>query len=284
MKIRDSFDLLEEGISPIVFHAADVDRAYSILRDDKFKLSPTVFNQYERFSHSANRFFYLSTTRSRIGNFHLHSNRRVIFELDGRKLSQNMKGKPFNFFNDNDVTPIVDEMEDRIISDTPEIVGASRYIRSISLVGDHGDGFTVLPVARIAVKKRIPVLYYQNWQDFIHRRNSVSGTQFILNMGKQQYPTEDIGYDKYGRQRGYDDQKENKQIAISALFKLLRTGNSNTLSRQEKAIIDNLIFAHDDAFGELLYSRTRQQTLVKLMRQRGLRTLEDVRTFIRGIR
>jgi len=80
MKFDEIYEeLIEEGVTDIVYHAAPLPVAVTILKTDAIR-----------------GFDGISTTRSLSGNYHI-SNRMisVIFDLDGRMINQKYAGRPF---------------------------------------------------------------------------------------------------------------------------------------------------------------------------------------------
>jgi hypothetical protein len=127
---------VQAGVSNIVYHYTNLRKASDILKDDKFNLT-FALSSNDRLKPDT-KYYYLSTTRSRIGNYHEGSYIGVLFRLDGRKLQDNYKGNPVDYWGREfrKVSPTKNEMEDRIWSDTPEIAPATKYIDEMHVFYD----------------------------------------------------------------------------------------------------------------------------------------------------
>jgi hypothetical protein len=92
--------LLTEGISDILYHFTSLNNGYNICKDDVIYLQSAFAKDSDNYDKK--RKFYLSCTRMRgtqFGYSRKFSGRGVRIKLDGQKLSQNLKGKPINYWN-----------------------------------------------------------------------------------------------------------------------------------------------------------------------------------------
>lgn len=128
------------GISDIVYHYTSLSSASSILKEDQFAL--TFISGSDDTQKPSDKYYYLSTTRSRRGSYHAGSRVHALMVLDGAKLMNNYVGNPVDYWGREfrKVAPAKNEMEDRIWSDKPYIKPASKYIKEIHIsfagVGD----------------------------------------------------------------------------------------------------------------------------------------------------
>ncbi|PNX49203.1 MAG: hypothetical protein BV459_00590 [Thermoplasmata archaeon M11B2D] len=177
---------LFEGISPVLYHTTYAANAANILDKDKFVLSVAVNHpREEEIANSGKRvrLFYLSTSRSKLGSYQDTGGvTGVTFVLDGKKISNNFSGKSIDYFSGSGSGSgnIFDgELEDRIVSDKPEITHASKYITEVHLLlGEnlvHSSG-SVLPgvkpdlfilLKNLAKKRNIPFYMYTNRKHFL---------------------------------------------------------------------------------------------------------------------
>lgn len=127
---------ISAGISNIVYHYTSLWNAGKILKEDQFNL--TFITGSDDTHKPESKFYYLSTTRSRLGNYHAGSYIGVLFKLDGRKLQANYVGNPVDYWGREfrNAQPTANEMEDRIWSDKPEIKPATKYIDEIHVFYD----------------------------------------------------------------------------------------------------------------------------------------------------
>lgn len=149
--------ILSEGISDITYHFTSLKSCVSILKDNEFHLTMSS-NRSDAYNDK--RLFYLSTQRGRNKELgyagHLGSCVRI--QLDGRKLKEQFKGMPVDYwggemgkrsyyrqendsiygrgFNRSRQTHHNFEMEDRIFSYDPVIANASNYILRVDVYID----------------------------------------------------------------------------------------------------------------------------------------------------
>ena len=138
IKLYEEFfnDVINEGLSSILYHATTLSGAESILRQDKFQLTNIVANKQEQ--RLQKEFYFISFARSLTSEFTRFlypSTGDVIFKIDGDSLSKNYKGSPVNYWSGTSKR----ELEDRLVLDTPIIEGAKKYIQEIYLYVDRED-------------------------------------------------------------------------------------------------------------------------------------------------
>jgi len=121
------------GISDIVYHYTQLFYAAQILKEDQFAL--TFISGADDTLKPNDKYYYLSTTRSRRGRYHEGSRFHALMVLDGTKLRHNYIGSPVDYWGREfrKVAPAKNEMEDRIWSDKPYIKPASKYIKEIHI-------------------------------------------------------------------------------------------------------------------------------------------------------
>ena len=121
------------GISDIVYHYTSLSAASSILKEDQFAL--TFISGADDTLKPNDKYYYLSTTRSRRGSYHEGSRVHALMVLDGAKLRSNYIASPVDYWGREfrKVAPAKNEMEDRIWSSKPYIKPASKYIKEIHI-------------------------------------------------------------------------------------------------------------------------------------------------------
>lgn len=270
MKIRDSFEILEEGISPIVYHGTRIENALKIVRSNEFHLQPTFISVQDYDS----KMYYMSVARSKTSDYytnHLnsHYNHYAIFTLDGRKLQQNVTGRAFK---DHMVSDL-DELEDRILSDKNVIKNAAQYIISVDVVSNTVSKETV-SIAEWCLKNRIPFRRYYSKNDMANRRMQMSDSagEIIKNFrvppekGKSDSP--DISMPS----------NERRFRLMKGIGILLSNPRVNDLSPDLYSIVHN--YAHQ--MGTLPYlGRDSLQKLSDKLRRHGIRNEEQLKDFIR---
>lgn len=170
---------IEEGITDVVFYYLSDQRIFSILVYDKLKMTPEIgVSDSEYKLMKRGKFFYISTTRSRTGDYHATANHPVgvLFQLDGRKLKQKYAGRPVDYWSNSRIQN--DEMEDRVYSETEFIQDFHKYITAIDVVinTDAITG-TVEDVIKFTNKYsnqfNIPLRFFDNQKDFVLGRRNV---------------------------------------------------------------------------------------------------------------
>lgn len=152
------------GISDIVYHYTQLFYAAKILKEDQFAL--TFISGADDTLKPNDKYYYLSTTRSRRGSYHEGSRAHALMVLDGTKLRHNYIGSPIDYWGREfrKVAPAKNEMEDRIWSDKPYIKPASKYIKEIHIafvdVKQEGLKRQLRYLLTEAKKKGIPTFVY----------------------------------------------------------------------------------------------------------------------------
>ncbi len=115
-------DIIQEGISPIVYHYTRCYNAKKILSTGEFELSSTLGSVEEQYAPKGYPYF-LSTTRSRRGGYHdTIGSDAVLFVLDGTWYSRHYKAAPVDYWQNRDPLQShhrTHEAEDRIFSKDP---------------------------------------------------------------------------------------------------------------------------------------------------------------------
>ena len=144
---------LNEGLSDILYHFTYFGNLLNILKQNEFHASTNIGSSAD-LNTSAGKFFFFSATRSRgaEGAGAGFGRRSVKLVLDGKKLGQRYKGFPIDYWNystkPSDWPNVNDyvasmknqELEDRIVLDSPTIPNAASYILEIHvLVGKRSE-------------------------------------------------------------------------------------------------------------------------------------------------
>jgi hypothetical protein len=93
-------EILIEAATSVVYHYSSVYNADKILKDGAFRLSSTVGNRSEAGYAPKGYPYFLSTTRSKVGDYHRYvGSGGVMFVLDGNWLSSRYPVKPIDYWN-----------------------------------------------------------------------------------------------------------------------------------------------------------------------------------------
>jgi len=118
-------EFLAESATAILYHYSSVGAASEILTTGVFQLSSTTGTRSEEQYAPAGYPYFLSTTRSRVGDYHRYTgSSAVMFVLDGTWLNRRYKTKPIDYWErswQHSGGTRTSESEDRVFSKTPEI-------------------------------------------------------------------------------------------------------------------------------------------------------------------
>jgi hypothetical protein len=183
--IKDKYILVESGLSPILYHWTSIWNAESILKSDKFQLATHAGTSSDESAKNRKKFYYLSTSRLARGGYTKPYG--VILELDGVKLQHNYAGLPFDYWghaykkiSNEDNRRVLEELEDRVVSDKAAIPHASKYIKSVHVMltadwqEDDSRGNHIRKQLRSllykAKLKKLPIFFYQDRNAFLGLR------------------------------------------------------------------------------------------------------------------
>jgi hypothetical protein len=174
----NSRDVITEGLSDILYHSTSLRSAYSIVKNNEFKLTSDMGMESEQqYRKSKDSSYYLSTARSKTGSYHLrdyYAQGHTLFVLDGRKLSANHAGGAIDYWSSGRRAAGSSEMEDRVYSNSPTISPALKFIQEIHIIltVDHDkipqdDTLRLGRIIKIsAARANIPVYFYNDVTSF----------------------------------------------------------------------------------------------------------------------
>lgn len=137
--------ILNERVSPVIFHFCELGSLWRICEENQFVLS-SGYRGYADANINQGKPFYLSCTRQMDGRQGYSSNQDVRIELDGDLLNQRYKGGPVDYWGTIlgkqqyyqqrriPSTQSRTENEDRIFSSEPIIKDAIKYIKRIDIL------------------------------------------------------------------------------------------------------------------------------------------------------
>lgn len=180
-------EFLAEAASAIVYHYTSTASAAKILTSGEFLLASSTGTQAEKMYEIPGYPYFLSTTRSRVGDYH---NRYVgssaaMFVLNGTWLNYNYKTKPIDYWDrawlHSDGTRDR-EAEDRVYSRTPAIPATADSILEVHVLIKEQQEYRSPEVRTIllsAKKQGIPAFLYTDetaWK-LQDKRKAVSPAQ-----------------------------------------------------------------------------------------------------------
>jgi hypothetical protein len=91
--------VITEGATSVLYHKTGIYPALEVLKSGEFKMSSTLGNKSESDLAPKGYPYYLSTTRSKVGDYHRWvGSSAVMFVLDGRKIGANYKVGPVDYW------------------------------------------------------------------------------------------------------------------------------------------------------------------------------------------
>lgn len=153
---------ITEGLSPVIYHYTSLPILYKILSKNVFLLTPVLINKSEE-NVGSKKSYFLSTTRSRHGNYHSGNKDGALIKMDGTKLSQNYSGSPVAYYEHG----ISDEMEDRIIHNLPTIPSL-KFITHIDLVSPNISN-DLMRIVKLCISHSISFTVYTDMKSLITR-------------------------------------------------------------------------------------------------------------------
>ena len=195
MKLKNILEnIISEGASDILYHFMFSHYVLDMLQKNKLNMVAAIGKDSD-YKINKNKFFYLSTTRSKSSGFR-KGDSKIVF--DRRKLKPRYKITPVDYWNwpksDKDDTPTYIssmqslEQEDRIITDTPSIPNAKDYILGIHMYVGNKIRNISKQIIDICEKENIPIFIYNNRQNFYNQIKPVDYTNY-------EYEDEGLGID-----------------------------------------------------------------------------------------
>ena len=250
-------DLLNEGLSSILYHFTYIPHLINILKYNKFATSTNLGSSADA-SKDKGKFFFFSTQRTKgMSGYAQHHENNVAIVLDGRKLNYTFKGFATDYWNwskkRSDYNSIGDytnalqseENEDRIVTNKPYIDNANNYIIEIHIeVKDEDKIFLIKEkleeIVALCTQYNIPAFFYDNEKDFKlqNKAKAIAPDQFNLE------PAEKSDYNDMQDERDiYDIKWFFKDIAPSIIAGSDSNNNNsnNNSNNNERDIIEKLL-------------------------------------------
>ena len=177
MKLNQLYqEIIQEGLSQILFHHTDFGNLLSILNSNKFRLSDASDSSQDAYL-SKGRKYYFSTSRTRTASYRWNSLNKTsgidaFITLDGRSLGNRYKGDAVDFFGGMRESPRSSkpyEQEDRIYTNDKEIPNAMSYITKIEIFSKNKNIPTEEQIDFLITRTggRIPIYFYKDESSFI---------------------------------------------------------------------------------------------------------------------
>lgn len=304
MKIRDALllenEILEEGISPIVYHGTSIASALNILQQDRFILHPTFSKSAEY--NSKGKLYFLSTARTRTGRYHIDGGTPVLMRLDGRKLGQRYSGEPIDYWGPEfrAAAQGETEQEDRVYSDKPIIPRASSYMLSVDILAQRVEpgsviGRRLFDLYVILKKRRIPVRVYRNRNDWIVGSANVMPHEEIMRFSQREEvkpieltPEEEEAERQYQRSRTLRDLERRKNDTLIAVYKAMKFDSKSAFTKEEEKRLYNIVREYPrNYFSADLHNASKDRALINIMnliavemRKKGIKNAKELNEYI----
>lgn len=282
MKLKD---MLEEGISPIVYHSTEFNNLKKILKSNTFRLVTDFGTQAEvGMRGKKDKYYYLSTTRHKLGGYSLEPyHKAVMLVLDGKKLGNTYGGKAVDYWGPafRKIDPKKAEAEDRIYNTKPIIPNAKKYIKEIHVLyetdrADTANRQSYDRKAFIEMKKSgIPIWIYDDRKNYLIQNKAKSvklDLEYVSAINKEK----PLIYNDLGNK--YNDVEPWIELyhktKKSSLSKKARDRLYNLRSYAQDAVTNLSNAIHNDKKSDNKVNR-QINSLIKIMRKEKLRSVKD---------
>lgn len=248
MRLLDLF----EAASSILYHSTSLYNAAKILETKRFNLAASAGTSAEVEHQPKGTYYFLSTTRSKIGDYTLKSFYAdgVVINLNGQWLNNRYKAKPIDYWG-RDWNK--DEMEDRVFSRKPVLPlpkDATDLITAIHVLFRqeklHSDDLRPYFLRKLLLNAKllqIPIYVYNNPEKWLAQDTSKAIDPRTLvsypekNMPSKPYQSRLKDYLKVWRELYFkNDRKtispEAKKILYSIQFDMYKKDEINSLSAE----------------------------------------------------
>lgn len=233
MKINE---VLLESASSIVYHYTNTAAAARILTSGEFLLASSTGTQAEQGYAIPGYPYFLSTTRSKVGDYHNRyvGNSAVMFVLNGNWLNHNYKTKPIDYWDRSWLHSGGTrdrESEDRVYSRTPEIPANANSILEVHVLINEQQEYRspeVRTVLLSAKKQGIPAFLYtdeKSWK-LQDKRKAVSPGQ-AKDLLKGQQPT----------RRSYRPSRNYLEDWLELIYKKNKTELTTSAAKKLRSLI-----------------------------------------------
>lgn len=228
-------------------------------------------------------YYYLSTTRHKLGGNHLDSPHGCVLVLDGRKLATNYSGDPIDYWGESfrKTNPRKFEAEDRIWSKWPEIENTTKYVLEAHVLLDLGEDTHILPyelkrlrTLLIACKRKsIPVYVYDDRNSFQHlsKKDALKYSEIPFEKTQKEKFSKSFERDSW-LQPWYELylQKDRTKLSKNAQRTILKLQSFSGYSGFEAD------FHNAKSLGDLYIPK-----IVTVMKKQGWKKLKDYYTFLK---
>lgn len=282
-------EFLTEAASAIVYHYTNTGAAARIMSSGEFLLASSTGTQAEKEYEIPGYPYFLSTTRSRVGDYHNRyvGSSAVMFVLNGSWLNQNYKTKPIDYWNRSWLQSGGTrdrEAEDRVYSKTPAIPANAKSILEVHVLLKEQQEYRSPEVRTIllsAKKQGIPAFLYTDetaWK-LQDKRKAVNIAQ-TGDLLKGPQPT----------RRSYSPGRNYLEDWLELIFKKNKDELTSSAAKKLRSLI---VYGQgyrneDDGLGVDLSNARKPSSadypsaakINNFMRQNGIATTVDLKNFL----
>lgn len=250
---------LFESVSSVVYHFTRLYNAAQILTDARFQLTVSSGTDTELSLQKGNNPYYLSTARSKVGDYTLHNFYKdgVVLVLNGDWFNHNYKGGPVDYWaggrlksSEVGLKGRYSETEDRVFSDKPYIPlpkDPKQLIKAIHILYKPDDDTRRNQYMRIVLTKAkqmgIPHYVYEDDAAFVLQdtRKAIPLTkEFIAALANPE--VQKIG-------TGWPDRM--KSDYLKGWREIYHVKDKDKLSKEGKRAVDKVLYYLKDAYSGL---------------------------------
>ena len=242
---------LFESVSSTVYHFTSIPAAAEILASGNFRLTASSGTKTER-DLARGREYYLSTTRSKVGDYTLHQFHKdgLVFELNGDWFNQRYRGGPVDYWGGNKgryygqgIKGRYSEMEDRVFSNEPYISfpkNPKDLIKSIHILwawkpNETQNNKWLRTVLIRAKQMGIPHYIYEDEQEFV-----LQDTRRAIKIDVNKLVNPDAP--KFG-----DNYPRTEKDWFKGYREIYYAKDKESLTKEGKRVADKIMYYFDDA-------------------------------------
>lgn len=284
-------DIINEGATDILYHYTSLQTLDKILKSNKLKLTADIGSDVENAKGKKGYPFFLSTTRSKVGDYHKYVGRNaVMLVLDGQYYSQRYPVKPIDYWDRMWQASLESphpynwrtrESEDRIFSKTPSIPIDGIKAAHILIDSKKFDaGYILRRVILDSKKRNIDIYVYDNenaWR--LQNTRKSLGWDDIKNIIRGVEPN------------GYYRRSTKQSAWLYPWLELIYKKDEGTLTKKAKDLLYKLSYygyeqpklLANDLFNTKMPSRDGYDVankVIEFMRKNKMQTPTDLVNFV----
>lgn len=177
MKHLRTYQQLNESLTDTLYHFTRMHSLVEILREKEIAMTLAIGTSSD-YKLNKNKFYFLSMQTTRNGGYGLRRELPVMLVMDGNKLNHSYKGGAVDYWQtqgNHNVKNQMDEFEERVVSDKPEL--DLKYVKEIHvwIRGDKWNpddpqlaGFS----KKLADELNIPIFFYDDKMAYFNHAKS----------------------------------------------------------------------------------------------------------------